>query len=33
MIARLEELPAHHHFKTASEVMRGYAHQVEDDEQ
>ena len=33
MIARLEELPAHHHFKSASEVMRGYAHQVEDDEQ
>ncbi|HEX6780258.1 MAG TPA: DUF2795 domain-containing protein [Ktedonobacterales bacterium] len=33
MIARLEELPEHHHFKSASEVMRGYAHQVEDDKQ
>jgi hypothetical protein len=33
MIARLEELPEHYHFKTASEVMRGYAHQVQDDEQ
>lgn len=33
MIARLEELPEHHEFKNPSEVMRGYAHHVEDEEE
>jgi hypothetical protein len=33
MIARLEELPEHHEFKTPGEVMRGYAHLIQDDEE